>query len=139
MELTIKVMRHEGAYFEPWIEDFVTDEAAGCIFHMHHSDITYEGAAYFAEALTQQARRWRPRPPDMPRGPRIPITMELRRHMEGERDAIIVDDREDGIHYVVRADLIKRHAGEVITGSQSERSPDWMRTPARYVVHLKAS
>ncbi|MCI3929978.1 hypothetical protein [Streptomyces sp. AN091965] len=59
--------------------------------------------------------------------------------MEDEREAIVVNDRAGGIHCVVRADLIKRHAGEVITGSQSERSPDWMRTPARYVVHLMAS
>ncbi|MEL3949491.1 hypothetical protein [Streptomyces sp. LNU-CPARS28] len=138
MELTIKVRRYQGAYFAPYITDFATDTEAGCIFHMHEDDITPEGAVCFADALTQQARRWRPRPPDMPRGSRIPITMEMRTDMAG-RCAIVIDDRAEGIHYKVRAGLIRQHAGDVITGSQSERSPDWLRVPARYVVHLKAS
>ncbi|MVO87891.1 hypothetical protein GPA10_24820 [Streptomyces sp. p1417] len=139
MELTIKVKRYGGRYFAPYITDFANDVEAGCVFHMHETDITEAGAPAFADALTQQARRWRPRPPDAPRGPRIPITMELREHMDDEREAIVVNDRADGIQYVVRADLIKKHAGDVITRSQSERSPDWMRTPARYVVHAKVS
>ncbi len=139
MELTIKIVRHQGAHFEPYIEDFATEHEAGCVFHMHVDDITDEGVVHFEDALTQQARRWRLRPPDMPLGPRIPITMELRERMEDERTVIIVDDRADGIHYTVRADLIKQHAGEVITSSQSERSPHWMRLPARYVVHSQAS
>ncbi|QQC89872.1 hypothetical protein [Streptomyces alfalfae] len=138
MELTITIVRHRGAHFEPYIEDVATAGEAGCVFHMHEDDISAEGAVLFADALTQQARRWRLRPPDMPRGPRIPITMELRAHME-EGVAIVVDDRADAIHYVVREDLITQHAGEVITGSQSERSPHWMRLPARYVVRSKAS
>ncbi|WP_069885245.1 hypothetical protein [Streptomyces luteocolor] len=138
MELTIKIARRQGAHFEPYIEDFATEHEAGCVFHMHEDDITAEGAVYFADALTQQARRWRLRPPNMPLGPRIPITMELRAQVEGDV-AIAVDDRANGIHYVVREGLIKQHAGKIITSSQSERSPHWMRTPARYVVHFKAS
>lgn len=139
MELTIKIVRHQGAHFEPYIEDFDTGTEAGCVFHMHEDDITEEGVVHFEDALTQQARRWRLRPPDMPRGPRIPITMELREHMEDEDEVIIVDDRAASIHYIVRADLIKQHAREAITNSQSERSPHWMRRPARYVVRSKAS
>lgn len=138
MDLTIKIARYQGAHFEPYIEDFDSGTEAGCVFHMHEDDITEEGAVYFADALTQQARRWRLRSPDMPLGPRIPITMELRAQVEGGV-AIAVDDRAHGIHYVVRKDLIKQRAGEIITSSQSERSPHWMRTPARYVVHFKAS
>lgn len=138
MELTIKVQRYSGVYVVPRIEDFVTATEAGCVFHMHDDDITPEGAVHFADALTQQARRWRPRTPDMPRGARIPVTMELRDDMPDDY-AIIIDDRAEGIHYTVRAGMIKQHAGDVITNSQSERSPDWMRLPARYVVHRKAS
>lgn len=138
MELSIKVARYRGAYFEPYIEDFATDDEAGCVFHMHEDDITSAGAVAFADALTQQARRWRPRPPDMPRGPRIPITMEMRQDMP-EGYAIVIDDRAAGIHYTVRSGLIKQHAGETITNSQSERSPHWMRLPARYVVRHQVS
>lgn len=52
-----------------------------------------------------------------------------REHVDGV--AILVDDRAGGICYVVRADLITQHAGDVITGSQAERSPDWMRCGPR--------
>lgn len=53
--------------------------------------------------------------------------------------AIIIDDRANGIHYTVRRRLITQHAGDVITTSQSQRSPDWTRLPARYVVHFQTS
>ncbi|MFE0137669.1 hypothetical protein ACFWY6_39850 [Streptomyces sp. NPDC059037] len=134
MLLTIEVERHRGEYVEPRIED----HESGCVFHIHEDDITAEGAVAFADALTSQARRWTFRSPDVPRGPRIPISMELREDMP-EGIAIVIDDRPDSIKYKVRAGLIKQHAGDAITTSQSERSPDWQRVPAQYIAHLKAS
>ena len=129
--LTIEVKRHNQGedYFAPWIEDF--EDGSGCRFHFHHDDISDEGVPVFAELFTQQARRWRPRLPGTQPGPRIPITMERRANMD-DGAAVAVDDHAEYIAYTVRADLISERGAGHITRHQSERSPYWVRTPARY-------
>ncbi|MEU9597245.1 hypothetical protein AB0E06_10575 [Streptomyces sp. NPDC048109] len=129
--LTIQVMRHAHGtkYFAPWIEDH--DDGSGCTFHFHWDDISDEGVGVFAELFTQQARRWHPRPPGVPVGRRIPVVMERRTVME-DGALVAVDDRPEYIAYTVRADLISERGADEITRSQSERSPYWERTPARY-------
>ena len=133
MQLAIEVERRPGAYFQPYIEDHDT----GCVLHFHTDDITEEGASLFAEALTEQARRWMPRAPETPRGPRIPVTMDLRTDMP-DGVPIVVDDRPTHITYFVRYGLISERGATSITRHQSERSPDWERRPARHPRHLHA-
>jgi hypothetical protein len=130
---TIEVLRKKGEWFAPYIDDV----PGGCVFWFHHDDITDEGCGVFAEVFTQQAVRWRPRDPEAPRGPRIPITMD-RRPVMPEGIAIVVDDHAEYIAYTVRADLISERGSDYITRSQSERSPDWIRMPATYEVQLRA-
>ncbi len=135
--LTIEVKRHAQGedYFAPWIEDY--KDGSGCLFHFHYDDISDEGTVVFAELFTLQARRWHPRPPGTPLGPRIPITMERRAIMKDDA-AVAVDDHEDYIAYTVRADLISERAAGHLTRHQSERSPYWERRPACYVIHGKS-
>lgn len=135
--LTIEVKRHNQGepYFDPWIEDF--PDASGCRFHFHWDDISDAGAQVFCEVFTEQAKRWHPRPPDAPRGRRIPITMELKPVMPCGV-AVAVDDTAEYIHYTARADLISERGARSITRHQSERSPHWERTPAQYQVQLRA-
>jgi hypothetical protein len=130
--LTIDVKRHAQGepYFRPWIQDY--EDGSGCLFHFHHDDISDEGVPLFAELFTLQARRWHPRPPGTPLGPRIPITMERRAIMEGA--AVAVHDQPEFIAYTVRADLISERAARYLTEHQSERSPWWVREPASYTV-----
>lgn len=133
MQLAIEVERRPGEYFQPYIEDHDT----GCVFHFHKDDITKEGASLFAEVLTEQARRWMPRAPETPRGPRIPVTMDLRTDMP-DGVPIVVDDRPTHIVYFVRHGLISERGAKSITRQQSERSPDWERRPAHRPRHLHA-
>ena len=133
--LTIEVKRHaQGeAYFDPWIEDFED----GCRFHFHWDDISDEGTEVLREVFTEQAKRWRPRSSDAPRGRRISITME-RRAVMSHGVAIAVEDKADYIHYTARADLISERGARSITRHQSDRSPYWERTPAQYQFQLRA-
>lgn len=133
MLLTIEVERHSGTYFEPYI----TDHDNGCVVHFHQDDITEEGAEFLAQAYTEQARRWAPRKPGEPRGPRVLVTME-RRQVTPLGFAVVVNDRPDSIKYTVRADLITARGAESITRTQSERSPDWVRLPASRTARLAA-
>lgn len=139
MDMRIEVERVRGAWFEPYMKDFINEEEdrATVVFFFHWDDVSDEGAAAFADVFTQQALRWKPRTPEAPRGERIPIWMELRTDME-PGCAIVVDDRPEYIRYIVRAGLIEQRAADAITRSQSERSPDWVRLPARYVAHLQS-
>jgi hypothetical protein len=133
MQRAIGVERRSGEYFQPYIED----DDTGCVFHFHKNDITKEGASLFAEALTEQARRWMPRAPETPRGPRIPVTMDLRTDMP-DGVPIVVDDHPTHVAYFVRHGLISERGATSITRQQSERSPDWERCPARHPRHLHA-
>ncbi|MFE6284407.1 hypothetical protein [Streptomyces sp. NPDC057877] len=139
MDLTIKVERVRGAWFAPHMTDHIDEEVdrATVFFFFHWDDITPEGVVAFEDVFTQQALRWKPRTPEAPRGQKIPIWMELRSDME-PGCAIVVDDRPEYIRYVVRTGLITERAADAITRSQSERSPDWVRMPARYMTQLRA-
>jgi hypothetical protein len=136
--LTIEVKRHAQGedYFKPWIEDY--EDGTGCRFHFHYDDISDEGALAFAELFTQQALRWRPRPPGAAPGPRIPITMERRAIME-DGALVAVDDHAEYIAYTVRADLISERGAGHITRHQSDRSPWWERLSACYRVNRRTA
>lgn len=114
-----------GAYFEPHIVD-IEDE--GCIFVFHEQDITPKGADYFAQVMTDQARRWAPRAPDMPRGGIIPVRI-MREPDLPEPFAIRLDDSASSITYTVDMELISEHGAEVISRLLTERSPHWHRVP----------
>jgi len=135
--LTVEVKRHPQGedYFEPWIEAF--EEGNGWRFHFHWDDISDEGAEAFREVFTEQAKRWHPRPPDAPRGQRIPITME-RKPVMPYGVTVAVNDRPDYIHYTARVDLISERGARGITRRQSELSPHWERVPPQYRVQLRA-
>ena len=114
-----------GAYFEPHIVDI---EGEGCIFVFHEQDITPKGADYFAQVMTDQARRWAPRTPDMPRGGIIPVRI-MREPDLPEPFAIHLDDSASSITYTVDMELISEHGAEVISRLLTERSPHWHRVP----------
>ncbi|MET9729620.1 hypothetical protein ABZZ79_02835 [Streptomyces sp. NPDC006458] len=122
---------------DQWFAPYIEDHEWGCTFYFYSDDITAEGAEAFASVFTQQALRWKPRTPDAPRGPRIPIWMETDPDME-RGCAIVVDDQPTHIRYIVREGLIKQRSADAITRHQSERSPDWERRPARYIARLRA-
>lgn len=130
---TTEVLHKGGAWFAPYIENIT----ANCIVIFHDDDITDAGCAALAEVLTEMRRRWHPREPGAPRGPKIPITMELEPDMP-VGIAIVVDDHAEYIHYTVRADLISERGADLITRYLSERIPDWIRRPAEYQVQLRA-
>jgi len=129
----IEVLHKGGAWFAPYIDDVDN----GCVYWFHEDDITDEGCDAFADVFTQQARRWQPRDPGAPRGPRIPITMDREPAMP-EGIAIVVDDHAEYIAYTVRADLISERGASYITRTQSQRSPDWIRLPASYQAQRRA-
>lgn len=114
-----------GAYFEPHIVD-IEDE--GCVFLFHKRDITVKGADYFAQVMTDQARRWAPRTPEMPRGGIIPVRI-IREPDLPEPFAIHLDDSAESITYTVDEVLISEHGAEVISRLLTERSPHWQRVP----------
>ncbi|MFF2852595.1 hypothetical protein ACFVT5_40840 [Streptomyces sp. NPDC058001] len=122
--LSMQVRREDGHYFEPYIVDL--DD--GCEFVFHEKDITEEGAKYFAQAVTDQARRWLPRPPEMPQGHLVPVLI-IREPDLPEVCAIHLDDRAESILYTVDADIITERAAAVISRKLTERSPHWHRVP----------
>jgi hypothetical protein len=131
---TTKVLTRKGAWFAPYIDD----APGGCVVvWFHNDDITDEGCGAFADVFTELARRWRPREPGTPRGPRIPITMD-RRPVMPEGMAIVVDDHVEYIHYTVRADLISERGAMCLTRMLSERIPDYVRGSARSRAQLRA-
>ncbi|WP_336558340.1 hypothetical protein [Streptomyces brasiliscabiei] len=134
MQLKIGVERRPGQYFLPYIEDH---DSGRIVFHFHNDDITEHGALLFAEALTEQARRWMPRAPETPRGPQIPVTMDLRTDLP-DGVFIVVDDRPTRVAYTMRQGLMSERGATSITRQQSERSPDWERRPVRHPRRLHA-
>ncbi|MFJ6566539.1 hypothetical protein ACIQNU_03910 [Streptomyces sp. NPDC091292] len=122
--LSMQVRREGGQYFEPYIVDL--DD--GCVFVFHDIDITEDGAWYFAQAVTDQAARWLPRTPEMPRGHIVPVLI-VREPDLPEVCAIHLDDRAESILYTVDADLMTARAAAVISRKLTERSPHWHRVP----------
>ncbi|MET9304945.1 hypothetical protein ABZX68_06350 [Streptomyces cellulosae] len=127
--LTIEVKRHDQGedYFAPWIEE----HDGGCTYHVHHEDISDEGAQYLSGLITQQVRRrWRPRPPGAPAGRCMPVIWH-RCPMLDDREVVAVDDRPDLLAYTVRADLITERGARGIARAQERLTARWVRLTSR--------
>lgn len=133
--LTIEVKRHpEGeGYFTPWIQYPASPDGSGthCVFHLHWDDVTERGVPALHDAFAELARRWHPRPAGAPRGPIIPVTMELKDHMP-LGVSIAIDDHAYGIVYMVGSGLLSERGAVGLGGAQTAISPGWMRYPARH-------
>lgn len=123
-QLSMQVDRVSGPYFEP----HVTDWDGGCAWVFHVSDISEEGAGYFAQAMTDQARNWGLRRPGEPLGPIVPVRI-VRVPDLPHPCAIHVEDQADHITYTVGEDLISEHGAEAIGKILTARSPYWIRRP----------
>ena len=121
------VERVHGGYIEPEIIDL--DD--GCLFRLHETDISEDGAKPLAQLLTEQAQYWAPRPPGSPLGPVVPVRWE-RVPNPPDPLAIGVDDRADGITYTIDADMLSQHAADYLGRLDTERSPYWQRVPKGY-------
>ncbi|MFI8531745.1 hypothetical protein ACIGMX_16085 [Streptomyces aquilus] len=130
---TTEVLHKGGEWFAPYTENITTN----CIVTFHDDDITDAGCAALADVLTVMRRRWHPRGLRAPRGPKIPITIDLEPDMP-PGIAIVVDDHAEYIHFTVRADLISERGADLITRHLSEHIPNWIRVPAKYQVQLRA-
>lgn len=120
----MQVERVSGKHFEPYIEDLRT----GCRFVFHEDDITLQGSAWFSSAMTDQAKRWIPRPADMERGKQIPVRIEIEPDLPDPL-ALHVEDSADGITYTAGPHLITEYGAAVISRKLTLRSPHWVRVP----------
>jgi len=121
------VERVKGEYIDPEIIDL----EGGCLFRLHESDISEEGAKPLARLLTEQAQRWAPRPASAPLGPIIPVRWE-RIPRPSDRLTIGVEDRSDSITYTVDPSLLSQRAADYLSRLDTERSPYWQRVPKGY-------
>lgn len=123
------VERVEGGYIEPEIIDL--EDGSGCLFRLHESDVSKDGAKQLADLLTQQAQRWAPRPPGSPLGPVIPVRWE-RVPNPPDPLAIGVEDGAACITYTVDPSLLSQRAADYLSRLDTERSPYWQRVPKGY-------
>lgn len=124
MALSMQVERVSGLNFEP----HVVDSDTGCTWVFHVSDISEEGAGYFKQAMTDQARNWTFRDPDAPLGPIVPVRIARVPDLPDVM-ALQVNDSVDGITYTVDERLISEYGAQVISRVLTERSPHWVRRP----------
>lgn len=122
------VERIQGGYIEPEIIDL--KDGTGCVFRLHETDVSEDGAAMLADLLTQQAQRWAPRPPGST-GPVIPVRWDRVCDLP-DPFLIGVDDGPDAVTYSVDADIISQHAADYLGKLTTERSPHWRRVPEGY-------
>ncbi|WPO73967.1 hypothetical protein [Streptomyces sp. KN37] len=115
-----------GEYFEPHVVDL--DGGRGCVWMFHETDITSEGADYFVTAMTDQARRWAFRTPEMGLGPVIPVRI-IRDETLPRKAGIAFGDTADGITYIAEPQLITERGAVGIGRVLTERSPHWYRRP----------
>lgn len=123
------VERVQGDYIEPEIVDL--EDGSGCVFRLHESDISEDGVKPLASLLTEQARRWAPRPASAPRGPVIPVRWE-RIPNPPDRFRIVVEDGPEYITYTVASPLLSQRAADYLSRLDTERSPHWQRVPLGY-------
>ncbi|MFJ9037890.1 hypothetical protein ACIRF8_15020 [Streptomyces sp. NPDC102406] len=123
----MQVERSGGGHFAP----FIVDSIDGCTFVFHEDDITPEGAGWFSQAMTEQARRWLPRTMEMPRGPIVPVRI-IREPVLPDPYRLRLDDSAERITYWVIDTAIKRHAADEICRQLTERSPHWHRLPVAH-------
>ncbi|MFE6903849.1 hypothetical protein ACFVFJ_44710 [Streptomyces sp. NPDC057717] len=120
----MEVERKAGAHFAPYINDRDT----GCLFVFHEVDITKEGADWFSAAMTDQAKRWVPRPTGMALGKTVPVRIVREPNMP-EPFALHYKDSADEITYTVDASAIEEEAAAEISRQLTARSPHWQRVP----------
>ncbi|MEH0552513.1 hypothetical protein [Streptomyces sp. B21-101] len=123
------VERVQGDYREPEILDL--EDGSGCVFRLHETDISEEGADHLADLLTAQAQRWAPRPPDAPVGPVVTVRWERVPNPPNPL-AIGVEDGADSITYTVDPSLLSQRAADYLSRLDTERSPYWQRVPKGY-------
>lgn len=123
------VERVRGDYIQPEIIDLA--DGTGCLFRLHETDISEDGAKPLAELLTEQAQYWAPRPPGAPLGPVIPVTW-LRVANLPDPFVIGVEDAPESITYTIDATLISQRAADYLSRLDTERSPYWQRVPKGY-------
>ena len=123
------VERVAGEYIEPEIIDL--EDGSGCVFRLHESDIDEDGVKPLADLLTEQAKRWAPRPPGAPLGPVIPVRWE-RIPRPHDRLSIGVEDSATSITYKVDPSVISQRAADYLGRLDTERSPYWQRVPLGY-------
>lgn len=123
------VERVEGEYREPEIIDL--EDGSGCLFRLHESDISADGVKPLASLLTEQAKRWAPRPADSPVGPVIPVCW-LRVPNPPDPLEIVLEDGRDSITYTVDPSLLSQRAADYLSRLDTERSPYWQRVPKGY-------
>ncbi|HEY6114528.1 MAG TPA: hypothetical protein VI172_01105 [Candidatus Dormibacteraeota bacterium] len=121
------VERVQGEYIEPEIIDL----EGGCLFRLHESDISEEGAKPLSRLLTAQAQRWAPRPVEAPRGPVVTVRWE-RIPNPPDPLAIGVEDGPDSITYTVDPSLLSQRAADYLSRLDTARSPYWQRVPKGY-------
>lgn len=121
------VERVQGGYREPEIIDLED----GCLFKIHEDDLSEAGVKMLSELLTEQAKRWAPRPAGSPLGPVIPVRWIC---VPGLPDpfAIGVEDGPDSVTYTVDSSILTQRAGDFLGRLDTERSPHWQRVPKGY-------
>lgn len=129
MVWVMHVERVQGDYREPEIIDL--EDGSGCLFRLHESDVSEDGAKELADLLTEQAQRWAPRPPGAPLGPVIPVRWE-RIPNPPDPLAIGVRDGRESITYTVDPSLLSQRAADYLSRLDTERSPYWQRVPKGY-------
>lgn len=121
------VERVKGEYVEPEIIDL----EGGCLFRLHESDISADGAKPLSRLLTEQAQRWAPRPAGSAPGPVIPVRWE-RVPNPPDPLAIGVEDGAEAVTYTVDPTLLSQRAADYLSRLDTERSPHWQRVPKGY-------
>ncbi|MYY79677.1 MULTISPECIES: hypothetical protein [unclassified Streptomyces] len=115
-----------GEYFEPHVVDL--DDGSGCVWVFHELDITSEGADCFVNAMTEQAKVWAFRTPEMGLGEIIPVRI-LRDGQLPTKCGICYTDSPEGITYYAEPDLISERGAAGIGRVLTDRSPHWYRRP----------
>lgn len=126
------VERVPGDYRNPKIIDL--EDGTGCLFSIHESDISEDGAKMLSDLLTEQAQCWAPRPPGSPLGPVIPVRWICVPDLP-DPFAIGVDDGPDAITYTIDITILSQRAGDYLGRLHTERSPHWQRVPKGYHDH----
>lgn len=121
------VERVRGAYRLPEIIDL----GDGCLFRIHHDDISEDGVKLLAELLTEQAQCWAPRPPGSPLGPVIPVQWTCVPDLP-DPFVIGVEESPNAITYTVDSSILSQRAGDYLGQLDTERSPYWQRVPRGY-------
>lgn len=123
------VERVQGDYAKPEIIDL--EDGTGCLFRLHHSDVSEDGVKLLADLLTLQAQFWAPRPPGAPLGPVIPVRWE-RVPAPSDRLPVGVEEHPDCVIYMIDPPLLSQRAANHLSRLDTARTPYWQRVPKGY-------